>query len=495
MRISLRRLLRDLWTNLRPRELFYWTIGNLVYWGFHVGMRVQLYGVAEHYGPPAPATLIISTHKRDWDPIMCAAYGYYHRGWLAPDLRRFGFAGRADVWDRGFLATVVGYRNWPAWAQRWLDATSFAPIANRMRGYPILRVPEYTLREYFRMLLKEEGNLPLSDVLSLEALLTFAHREEALGSRKKRRAGQPPKALRLSDVLGWDYRPLTSQPVHTRHLMPARYQRLRERLRAVIDQQLETLARSLDSGDTLWFAPEGAVTLDGRVMRLRGGLHMLLARARPDARLLPSNVTYDFMTNKRRMIACLAVGPGLRGLRDLDRAEQSAQVARALARQTTVTMSQLGSKRLLACLEGHPYRFDPEVEAPLLLAEAQRLARLGAWVQRDLLSERRLRRRLRAFVAYARAHHLLVPDQQGGYLVSGKALKSASSRYWENPVRYCANELAALEAALRPERELGATRQLPRVTEPLLVVESAAQPESEAEASDQVGAEEAGALP
>src|SRR5215470_15071409 len=168
MQISVRRLFRDLITNLKPRELFYWTVGNGIYQGFRLGMRVQLYGVAEHYGPPAPATLILATHKRDWDPLLFATHSYYHRGWFAPDGRRIGFAGRADMWDRGFLATVVGYRNWSNWAQRLLDATSFAPIATRMRAYPILRVPEFTLRQYLRALLREEGDLPLSDIFNLE---------------------------------------------------------------------------------------------------------------------------------------------------------------------------------------------------------------------------------------------------------------------------------------------------------------------------------------
>ena len=439
MQISPRRLLRDMRTNLNPRELFYWVIGNMVYWAFRLGMRVQLYGMAEYYGPPAPATLVISTHKRDWDPIMFAAYSYYHRGWLAPDERRIGFAGRSDIWDRGFLATVVGYRNWPRRAQRLLDATSFAPIANLMRGYPILRIPEYTLRQYFRALLKAEGNLSLSDVLSPETLAAFT-----------RRAGT--SQLRLSDVLGWDHRTLTNRHIHARHLTPDRYERLREQLRATVDQQLETLARSMDRGDTLWFAPEGAVTLDGRVMRVRSGLHALLARARPDARLLPSNVTYDFMTSERRMIACLAVGPELTGLRDLDRPELARQVSLALARQTVVTMSQLGSTRLLAHLAEQRFEFDPEAEVRILSAEVRRLRALGAWVQRDLLSEQGLRRRLRAFIAYTEARGLLIADQSGDYLIHARAITSPrTSRYWENPVRYCANELAALEAALQPQ--------------------------------------------
>ncbi len=453
MHISPRSILHDLRINLKPRELFYWSIGNLVYWGFHVGMRVELYGVAEYYGPPAPATLILGAHKRDWDPIMFAAYGYYYRGWLAPDGRRHAFAGRADVWETGFLATVIGYKNWPLWMQWLLDHVSFAPIANRMRGYPILRIPEYTLREYLRSVLKDEGDLPLDEALSEETTRSVARLNERLRRSEKNRPSADQRPQRISDILGWEYRLITSRRVHASALAAGRYERLREHLRALVDQQLEALARAMDSGDTLWFAPEGAVTLDGKIMRLRGGLQSLLARARPDVRVLPSTVTYDFMTDHRRMTACLAVGPELKGLRDLDRAELSQRVSPALARQITVTMSQLGSTRLLAHLAEQRPQFQPETELPILAAEAHRLASQGAWVQRDLLTERGLRRRLRAFLAYAVKQRLLIPQRDGGYLLAANKLQGIrSSTFWENPVRYCANELSALEEALSMQK-------------------------------------------
>ncbi len=466
MRIDGHSLLRDLRTNLKPRELFYWLIGNGVYWAFRLTMHVECYGLAEHYGPPAPATLILSGHKRDWDPIMFAAYSYYYRGWLAPDGRRHGFSGRSDIWEPGFLATVVGYKGWPLWIQRLLDKTNIATIATLMRGYPILRIPEYTLRQYLRAVLKDEGNLSLKDVLSEDTLLRFVRRAEALRTRNKRGESREPApgglvaqdqdtagsavSLRVSDALGWEYHALTNQPIRERYLAPGRYQRLRERLHSLVDQQLEAIARSLDTGDSLWFAPEGAVTLDGRVMRLRSGLHTLLARARPDVRCLPANITYDFMSARRRMTACIGVGPELAGLRDLDRAEQARRVATAIARQTVVTMSMLGSARLLALLAEEREHFDPQAEVPRLAAEARNLASQGAWVQRDLLSERGLRQRLSSFLAYAVKHGLLIPAGKGMYhIVSQPILHTRSSTFWENPVRYAANELAALQSALQ----------------------------------------------
>src|SRR5690348_9161735 len=170
MHISPRGLLNDLRTNLKPRELFYWGLGNGIYLAFRASMRVELYGMAEHFSPPAPSTLVIGAHKRDWDPILFAAYGHYPQGWLAPNGHRMAFTGRADLWEPGFLATVVSYKGWPLWIQHLLDHTNFAPIANLMRGYPILRIPEYTLRQYLRSVLKDEGDLPLDQVLSERTL-------------------------------------------------------------------------------------------------------------------------------------------------------------------------------------------------------------------------------------------------------------------------------------------------------------------------------------
>jgi hypothetical protein len=467
MHINVRGLLYDLRTNLHPRELFYWSVGNGVYWTFRLGMRVELYGMREHFCPPVPATLIIGAHKRDADPMLFAAFSHYPRGWLAPDARRTAFTARSDMWEPGFLATVVGYKGWPPWIQYLLDHTSFASVATLMRAQPILRIPEYTLRQYLRSVLKDEGDLPLSQVLSERTLSLFARGRPdgdagatpqsrgTAGGRPGTEAGATSRAaavgtLSVSKVLGWAYRPLTARSIRAHMLAQGRYEQLREAWQTQIEQEMETLARVLDSGDTLWFAPEGAVSLDGRLLRLRSGLHMLLAKARADARCLPVNVSYDFMSTERRKIVCLGVGPALEGLRGLEQAELSARVAPAMVRQTVVTMTQLGSARLMAHLAEQRLEFAPEEEAPLIAAHARRLTDLGAWVQRDLLTKRGLRRRLRAFLSYCQKRRLLLPDKNGGYRINAEAITGTrSSTFWENPARYSANELAALEEMLQ----------------------------------------------
>lgn len=451
MHISPRGLLNDLRTNVKPRELFYWVLGNGVYLAFRVSMRVELYGMAEHFDPPAPSTLVIGAHKRDWDPIMFAAYGHYPQGWLAPNGQRMAFTARSDIWEPGFLATVVSYKGWPLWLQRLLDPINFTPIANLMRGYPILRIPEYTLRQYLRSVLEDEGNLPLEQVLSERTCSLFVQGEQMYREKRGTSTSDSAGVLTVSKALGWAYHPLTRRSIRASMLAPGRYERLREAWRVQVGRQMDTLARVIESGDPLWFSPEGAVSLDGRPLRLRSGLHTLLAKVGPGVRCLPTNFSYDYMTIKRRMIVCVGVGPALEGLQGLEQAELSERVAPAMIRQTVVTMSQLGSARLLSRLAEQRLEFDPQEDLPILAAHLRRLSDLGAIIQRDLLSERGLRERLRAFLSYCQKHGLLLREENGGYRIAAEAITGTrSSTFWENPVRYSANELAALEEVLQP---------------------------------------------
>ncbi|HEY7358331.1 MAG TPA: hypothetical protein VH590_17745, partial [Ktedonobacterales bacterium] len=451
MHISPRGLLNDLRTNLKPRELFYWCLGNGVYLAFRLSMRVELHGMAEHFSPSAPSTLVIGAHKRDWDPILFAAYGHYPQGWLAPNGHRMAFTGRSDLWEPGFLATVVSYKGWPLWLQHLLDPINFTPVANLMRGYPILRIPEYTLRQYLRAVLKDEGDLPLEQVLSERTLALFAQGEQMYRQQRGKSAAGGAGALTVSQALRWAYHPLTRRSIRAGMLASGRYERLREAWRVQVGQQMDTLARVIERGDPLWFSPEGAVSLDGRPLRLRSGLHTLLAKVGPEVRCLPANFAYDFMASKRRMIVCVGVGPALKMVQGLEQGELSERVAPTMTRQTVVTMSQLGSARLMAHLAEQHLAFDPQEELPILAAQVRRLAELGAIIQRDLLSERELRERLRAFLGYCQKHGLLLPEEGGRYRIVAEAITGTrSSTFWENPVRYSANELAALEEALQP---------------------------------------------
>src|SRR5262249_1459844 len=96
MRDLLRRQWHELRLNLIPREFLYWLVQNLLLMVIKLRMQVQVFG-GDQYASPAPATLLISSHKRDWDPLICATHIYYQRGWWRPDGRRMAFVGREDM--------------------------------------------------------------------------------------------------------------------------------------------------------------------------------------------------------------------------------------------------------------------------------------------------------------------------------------------------------------------------------------------------------------
>ncbi len=507
MRDFLRRQWHEWCLNLRhPRELAYWLVQNFLLVCFKLTMRVQLYG-GEHYLPPAPATILLGGHKRDWDPLIFAISLYYQRGWWRPDDRRMAFTGREDMFTPGFLAEIVGYREWPRWAQWVLDHTALKPIIGPLRAYPIARFRECNLRHYLFEVLREQGNLPLTHIFRdefLDALDCWAAERTHRPGRSRHR---PSREMRISDVLPWAYRDFLMQRLHRRFLLPEQWQRYKALQREKVQQQIQALAAALRQGDTLWLAPEGSTSQDGSIRRVRTGLTRLLPLIPPGTRLLPANITYDFMTTGR-MRACLALGPALtiaprpetvaagcvtrpagpgipaptgavspRPMQDqapakspapsgtgpaarLSHTELSRQVTAAIARQTVVTMSMLGSRFLWNRLQaGHP-RFERKEAFLVVAQDVQLLARQGAFIEHGLLDEASLWRRLSAFLTYGVRRGLLSRKDKTTYEINPAPFQEQPQSFaWLNP-RYLVNELAALEVALAA-REQSAVFQHP----------------------------------
>lgn len=452
MRDLLRRQWREFRLNLAPREFVYWFVQNLLLVVIKLNMRVQVFG-GERYAPPdappAPATLLLSTHKRDWDPLVCATHLYYQRGWWRPDGRRMAFVGREDMLTRGFLAEIVALWHWPRWASWLLDHVNLAPILGPLRAYPISRPLEYSTRQYLHELRQAEGDVSLAQVFSVEFLADLDRWAALLAKRSRRFHPRPSRELCISDVLTWDYREMLLERLRRRFLLPERYEAYKTRQRAKIARQVRALVGALERGDTLWLAPEGMITQDGAPRRVRESLHDLLGMMADDVRILPVSVTYDFMTTGR-MRACLSVGAPLDGarLRSLERAELGRVVIAALMGQAVVTMSMLGSRFLWERWQSGQPVFTFEAAWSTLAQNMLKLARQGATLEQGLRDVRRRQRRLRAFLAYGLRHGLLTRQPDGAYRVNPAPFQQERVGYfWLNP-RYCVNELAALEAAL-----------------------------------------------
>ncbi|HEY7126383.1 MAG TPA: hypothetical protein VH540_20750 [Ktedonobacterales bacterium] len=446
MRDLLQRQWREWCLNLRPRELFYWLVQNLLRLVVRLRMRVQIIG-SERYIPPAPATLLLSGHKRDWDMLVIAPHLYYLRGWWRPDGRRMAFAGREDMFTPGFFVEIVGGWEWPRWAQYVFERLSLRPIITPLRAHPILRVPQFNLRHYLFELQREEGDLLLGDVLSEELLERLDRQSNALARRKRKAAPRPSRELHISEVLTWGYREALMPYLRQRFLLPRRYTEYKERQRLKLARQLQTLADVLKQGDTLWLAPEGRITPDGAVRHILSGVGQVLDLAPPGTRVLPVNISYDFMTTGRAR-ACICIGPPLTALAGLARAELSERIRSAITRQTVVTMSMLGSSFLWERLQQGQPVFDAKTAYSALAQKMQTLAMQPVILEHGLLRANGLRKRLRGFLRYGCRAGLLIAGAGSTYQINPTPFQGQHDTFfWRNP-RYCVNELAALEETL-----------------------------------------------
>ncbi len=446
MRDFLRRQRDELRRNLRPHEAIYWLLQILLWLVVKFRMSVQMYG-GDNYAPPAPATLLLNGHKRDWDIPVLTPRLYYHRGWWHPDERRMGFAGREDLFIAGFVVELVGGWNWPRWMQRWLEYLSFESFLLWMRAYPIVRVPEFSLHQYLVELQSEQGDLLLSEVFSDDMLERLDRWGDVLASRKRSVRLRPCRELRISDVRDWKYRKVLMPYLRQRLLLPQRYTEYKERQRRKIARQLQGLADVLKKGDTLWLAPEGTLTKNGSVGRSRNGLALLFDLMPSGTRTLPTNICYDFMTTGR-MRACVAIGPALPISKGFSRAELLEQVRVAIALQTVVTMSMLGSTFLWERLQQEQPTFDFDTALASVSQRVEALLRQSALLEQGLARSAGIRKRLRSFLRYGCNKGLLTLQPDHTYRIQlAPFLQEYDHFFWRNP-RYCVNELAGLEAAL-----------------------------------------------
>ena len=446
MRDLLRRQWNELRRNLRPREWVYWLLQNLLLLVVKFRMGVQMYG-GENYSPPAPATLLLNGHKRDWDIPVLTPRLYYHRGWWRPDERRMAFAGREDIFIPGFAVELMGSWKWPRWMQHWLEYLSFESFLFWMRTYPIVRVREFSLHQYLVELQSEQGDLLLGEVFSNEMLEQLDRWGEVQTLRKRSAQPRPSRELHISDVRDWKYRKMLMPYLRQRFLLPKRYTEYKERQRKKIARQLQGLADVLKEGDTLWLAPEGTLTRNGAVGRSRDGLALLLDLMPSDTRTLPTNICYDFMTTGR-MRACVAIGPSLPIRKGLSRSELLEQVRVAIALQTVVTMSMLGSTFLWERLQQEQPTFDFETALSAVSQRVKVLLRQSAMLEKGLMRPAGIRKRLRSFLRYSCKKGLLIRQADHTYRVQLTPFHQEYDHFfWRNP-SYCVNELAALEAAL-----------------------------------------------
>ncbi|HXF81145.1 MAG TPA: hypothetical protein VNN19_00095 [bacterium] len=395
-------------------EVLYRALAVLFYAAPRLLYEIHVVGAARRTFPPG--TLIVTNHKRDLDSVILPATLY--RG-QRPTRRPLHFAAREDMFLRGFLAR---YDVVPTWLRRWvLYRMELAGVLAALRVHPVRRFPERTMEEALREALALWGDRRLDELLVEGAY--------------------PPGAgaLRISEALAWERRSWWQGTASLAAFHPPLREALAARQRAVVAQQIEELAGVLQAGGVLYFAPEGVISPDGSFQPFRAGLKLLLERV-PRAAVAPVCIVYDFM-RPGRLRVFIRLGALLRGAEPPLDAEA---VRRSVAILHTMTASQLYS----AVVFDHLEQGETVIERRTLVRSAGELAATlaAAGLPVDPLVLAQPERAAEGWVAYVTRRRACAT--QNGVLRFDRSIAAIPASLWANPIRYGANELRSILAAL-----------------------------------------------
>lgn len=274
---------------------------------------------------PSPGTVIISNHLRDSDALILGVQlfgrdGMHMRGPLPY------FAMREDLSQRGALANLLHACPWPL--IHLLRVIPLGWLFDNVRALPIRRLREFTWHDAWREAVRVGfGPSPPEEVFNARGLRELRQRLPRLPARVD---AIDPWRLGSMRVRPWGLRRLTRQV----------RRRLSSDFRAVVADQLGTLARRLDEGECLYFAPEGHISMDGRFGRIRAGTWLLGRMTSRPLTMLPFTLSYDPLGPGRTRVV-LRMGEVLDELDPEDSRGLSRTVKRTLVAHRVITPSHL----------------------------------------------------------------------------------------------------------------------------------------------------------
>ncbi len=283
----------------------------------------------EHDLPPEfvlpPGTLVVSNHLRDSDaPILGSLL--YRRVGLRMHGRLVFFVMREDLFERGGLANLLYACPQPImYLLRRLPLRWFFAL---VRTLPMRRLREFTWHDTLRELVRSgQGELSPAAVFNARGLREL---HTCLGTVPARVDAIDPWRLGRMRVACWGLRRLALPAL--RQLAPG--------FRAVVARQLQDLARRLDDGSSVYLAPEGHISMDGRFGRIRAGTWQLGRMCGAPLRCLPLAISYDPL-GPGHARAIVRVGTMLTELDVADSRALAHAVRRAIIARRVVTPSHL----------------------------------------------------------------------------------------------------------------------------------------------------------
>ena len=306
-------------------------VGNwLLQMGFDLWIRMGYDReiVAPAHFQLAPGSLIASNHQRDVDGPMLGIVLARRRGLHFEGTPPF-YATREDLFQPGILSRLTVH--WPAPLSALLGCISLAWFFPLGRTEPIRRVREFTLGETL-LALREQG-CGDDDCWAL------------LNPRGRRETALAPGACSVQAALARRDLPLESWWGLRRLSLPA-FRKLRAAFRAVVDAQLAHFASRIDRGCSVYFSPEGTISMDGHFGRIRAGFFRLARSTRAPPWIQPMAIGYDTLAPGRSRVV-IRVGERFRADPSLDRRAFDMSLRRAILDNVPITPSHLLARFLL----------------------------------------------------------------------------------------------------------------------------------------------------
>lgn len=388
-----------------------------------------------------PSTIIACGHKRDSDiPIIVPRLYLFQKPISRHKyLKLMHVATRDDVLEQGFLILYFPVLDF---LRPLISRMSISHWFRSLQSCPVKLPDEQTVNQLLNETLRLEGNL--NAIESLDE----TWRTRLLGTA----ANQPD--LTIKDIIMKAPLKALAQYATPRMFREPLANRIRLRHHATMHEQLRYLIRVLEKGGSLIVLPEGRVTPDGRFCKMRAALIRLVQQARVETRLLPVNLTYDFMDSERANVTMI-IGPEVTMLKHHSKSELADIIREKVAGLVCVSMSGLVSRALIEAVSRGASQIKLSQFKEEIWAEAQRLRSLGLALDRQLATRQEFEERFERFMDYAwhKGGFFLVgpmfaADSSKGHdwirLDRPALLREECTRHSDNPARYCYNELTEL---------------------------------------------------
>lgn len=238
---------------------------------FHIRVR------GLHNFTVSPSAIIVISHKRDMDEVVCLSNLHVHKTLFRPRFR-IRIAARDDLFECGFLPTHFKLPDFVANLLSWVN---IAFIMKVIGSLPIGRPTHSRTGRLLRDVYKNEGNKELKDILKEEWIKKFA-------SLLPPRLNSSLRNTRLKDFLGYEYCTVHAQSNVSGILKRNVSKRTKLFLLEQVFNQLGRFSKILNDGGILFMTPGDDHSVDGRFGAVRSGIHRLINMAQADVRICPS---------------------------------------------------------------------------------------------------------------------------------------------------------------------------------------------------------------